>query len=167
MAVAGSMLALKIVAVLTFAGLIVLLFRLVGGRGNYETTLCACLYVVSPVYLFLIVTHVISVGILSTYNPELAIVWRSGAGLTAEQIQEFLSSAPLRAGSLVVLWFSQLLISTVWFLICWGTYRTIHQVSRVRSALAYLATTALWYIYWALTVLMMRGLHGGMLSPLG
>ncbi len=165
--VAGSMLALKIFAILTFAGVILLLFRLVGGKGDYETTLCACLYIISPVYLFLIVTHVISIGIISTHDPELAIIWRSTLSLKAEQIQEFVSLAPLTAIGFLLLWLFQLLISIIWFLICWGAYRTIHQVSWARSALAYLITTVMWYAYWMVTVLIMKGLHGGALSPIG
>jgi len=167
MTVAGSMLAIKIFALLTFAGLILLVFRIVGGKGDYETTLCACLYIVSPVYLFLIVTSVISIGIISTHDPEMASIWRSGQVLTLEQIQEFVSSAPLKTIGLLFLRLSQFLISFIWFLICWGTYRTINQVSWARSTLAYLITTVIWYAYWWLTVLIMKGLHGGVLSPLG
>jgi hypothetical protein len=164
--VAGSMLALKIVAILTFAGLTLWIFRIVGGKGDYETTLCACLYIISPVYLFLIVTHVISIGLISTHDPEFAIIWRSGQSLKAEQIQEFVSLAPLTAIGLFLLWLFRLLISIIWFLICWGTYRTIHQVSLARSILAYLITTVMWYVYWVLTVLIMKGLHSGALSPI-
>jgi len=40
---AGSLLALRIVALVTFAGLILLFYRLVGGKGDYQSTLCACL----------------------------------------------------------------------------------------------------------------------------
>ena len=87
MTIAGSMLALKIFAILTFAGVILLAFKLVGGKGDYECTLCAGLIIFSPVYLFLFVTHVISIGIISTHDPELAIIWRSGQSLKAEQIQ--------------------------------------------------------------------------------
>ena len=164
--IAGSMLALKIIAILTFAGLIVMIFRLVGGEGDYETTLCAGLYIISPVYLLLVVTNMISLGILSTYNPEMAIMWRSGQGLSAEQIQEFINLAlPLAVGFLFLQLF-QLLIAIIWFLICWGIYRTIHQVSRARSTLVYLIATVLWYVYWVATILIMKGLHGGVLSPL-
>ena len=165
--VAGSMLALKIFAILTFTGVVVLVFRLLGGKGDYETTLCACLYIISPVYLFLIVTHVISLGVIASYDPELATIWRSSQSLNAEQIREFLSLAPLTAIGFLLLWVFRLLISIIWFLICWGTYRTIHQVSLARSILVYLITTVTWYVYWVTTVLIMKGLHGGVLSPIG
>jgi hypothetical protein len=164
--VAGSMFALKIIAILTFAGLILLVFRIVGGNSDYETTLCACLYIISPVYLFLIVTNLISIGIISNHDPEMAKIWRSGQSLTSEQIQEFVSIAPLMTICLLFLRLLQFLISFIWFLICWGTYRTINQVSWTRSTIAYLITTIMWYAYWWLTVLIMKGLHGGVLSPL-
>ena len=164
--IAGSMLALKIFAILTFAGVIILGFKLVGGKGDYETTLCAGLYIISPVYLFLVVTHVISIGIMSTHDPELATIWRSGQSLTPEQIQNFISLAPVSAISLILLRLFQFLISIIWFLICWGTYRIIHEVSLTRSTLVYLIATLMWYVYWALTVLIMRGLHNGVLSPI-
>ncbi len=165
--IAGSMLALKIFALLTFAGVILLGFKLVGGKGDFETTLCAGLYIISPVYLFLIITHVISIGILSTYDPELATIWRSGQSLTPAQLQNFINAAPLSAVSLIVLRLFQFLISIIWFIICWGTYRIIHQVSLARSVLVYFIATFTWYVYWALTVVMMRGLHNGALSPIG
>lgn len=166
MTVAGSMLALKIIAILTFAGFILGGFRLVGGKGDYETTLCAGLYIISPIYLFLIVTNVIMIGIISSYDSDLAVLWRSGEALSAEHIQTFLVSAPQLAIGFVILRIIQLLISLIWFLICWGVYRSIHQVSKARSVLVYLISTALWYVYWISTVMIMRGLHGGVLSPL-
>lgn len=165
--IGGSMLALKILAMLTFAGVILLGFKLVGGKGDFETTLCAGLYIVSPIYLFLIVTHVIGIGILSNHDPDLAAIWRSGQSLTPAQIQTLISLAPLSAISLILLQLFQFIISIIWFLICWGTYRIIHQVSKARSALVYLIATFMWYVYWALTLLIMKGLHDGMLSPIG
>jgi hypothetical protein len=164
--IAGSMLALKVIAILTFAGFIVAIFRLIGGKGDYETTLCAGLYIISPVYLFLVVTNVIIIGIISSHDPEMALTWRSGQGLSEEQIQDFINLAPPLAISVLLLLLLQLLISIIWFLICWGIYRTIHQVSRIRSIVVYLITTALWYVYWVSTLLIMKGLHGGVLSPL-
>ncbi|MEH6813201.1 MAG: hypothetical protein V7677_11785, partial [Motiliproteus sp.] len=165
--VAGSLLALKIVALISFSGLVVGIFRLLGGTGNYQTTLCACLYIVSPVYLFLLVTQVVNIGILATHDPVLALKWRTGQGFDDELFQHFIDTSPGLFLGFLLVWLSQVLISTVWFLICWGTYRTIHNVSWIRSSVAYVLTTALWYIYWILTVLITKGLHSGLLSPIG
>jgi hypothetical protein len=164
---AGSMLVLRIIAIVTFAGFVVLFFRLVGGKGDYQSTLCAGLYITSPIYLFLVVTNLIRLGILTRYDPEFAAIWRSGQPIGEEQLQAFVQGAlPLAiAASLLVL--LQLLISIVWFWRCWGIYREIHAVSRFRSALVYLLTTALWYLYWISTLLILRGLNGGLLPPLG
>ncbi|MCP4265090.1 MAG: hypothetical protein GY777_05865 [Candidatus Brocadiaceae bacterium] len=164
--IAGSMLALKIFAIITFAGIILLGFRLVGGKGDYETTLCAGLYITSPIYLFIIFTRVIYIGIISAHDPKMAAIVRSGQSLTTEQIQSFTSLAPMLANSLIVLGLLQFLISVIWFLICWEIYRIINQVSKARSMLVYIITTIMWYVYWALTVFMMKGLYNGMISPI-
>jgi len=165
--IAGSLLVLKIVAYLTFSGLMVAAFRLVGGKGNYLTTLCACLFITSPVYLFQIFTHVVSLGIISTHDPGLATIWNTNLSLTEQQIHEFFKRAPGAAIAFSVTLMIQFLSSVIWFLICWGAYRNIHQVSRIRSAFVYLITTVLWYSYWWLTVLAMKGLHGGAQFPMG
>ena len=165
--VAGSLLALKIIAFITFAAGILLLFRLVGGRGDFETTLCAGLYIVSPMYLFLILAHSFGMGILSNYDPELAKTWHSSLIFTEQQFQEFRTAAPSVANSFLALQLLQVLLSAGWYLICWGVYREIHQVSRIRSTFVYLIATVMMYCYWQVTVVIMKGLYGGVLSPMG
>jgi len=165
--VAGSLLVLKIIAYLTFSGLMLAAFRLVGGKGNYLTTLCACLYITSPIYLFQIFTHVVCLGLIATHDPEFATIWNTNVNLNEQLVQEFFKLAPVVAIAVAaILWF-QFLISVIWFLICWGVYRNIHQVSWIKSVFVYLITTVLWYSYWWLTVLAMKGLHGGVLFPMG
>jgi hypothetical protein len=164
---AGSLLALRIIAVVTFAGFIVMFFRLVGGKGDYQSTLCACLYITSPVYLFLVVTSLIMLGIITHYDPGVAATWRSGQPLSEEQLQAFVHGAPTLAIGFLFLMLLQLLISIAWFMRCWGVYREIHAVSRLRSVLVYLLTIALWYLYWVSTLLVLKGLNGGLLPPIG
>lgn len=165
--IAGSLLAFKIISILTFVGFITLGFRWLGGRGSYESTLCAYLYIISPVYLFLVVTHSINIGVLTSYDQQLADIWRSGQLLSETQINDFFNQAPLKAASVTLLWLVQIVFSFVWFLICWGVYRSLHQVSRIRSAMVFLVTTAIWYVYTFLSIIIMKGLHGGILSPIG
>lgn len=159
--VTGSMLAFKILAILAFSGVILMTFRLVRGKGNYETTLCAYLYLISPLYLLLVVLYVISIGIISTHDPDLALSWRSGQALSEEQIQELISAAPLMVISFTFLWLFQLLSPIIWFGICWGVFRKIHQVSLVRSTLAFLITIVIWFVFLVLNTLIMKGLYGG------
>lgn len=166
-AYAGSLLVLRIIAVLTFAGFVVLLFRLVGGKGDYQSTLCACLYITSPVYLFLIVTNLIMLGVISQYDPEFAATWQAGKPFDEAQLHTFVQAAPSLAIGFLFLLLLQLSISVIWFMRCWGIYREIHGVSRLRSALVYLVTTALWYLYWIGTLLVLKGLNGGVLPPIG
>ncbi len=163
--IAGSLGAIKLFAALIFAGVIKQCFVLVGGKADYETTLCAGLYITSPIYLFVVVTYLIEIGILSSYNPEYVLSWRSGE-LTPEQTQAFFSSSPLLAYSLSLLQLSQFLISIVWFIVCWGTYRVIHQVSRTRSVLVYFFAILMWYVYWVTTILIVKALNNGVLLPI-
>ena len=164
---AGSLLALRIFAVVSFAGFVVMFFRLFGGKGDYLSTLCAGLYIISPIYLFLVITNLIMLGVMTRYDPEIATIWRSGLPLTEAQIEAFVELAPSLAIGFLVLQLLQIFISTVWFLRCWGVYREIHGVSRFRSALVYLLTTGLWYLYWIGTLLVLKGLNGGRLPPIG
>ena len=159
--IAGSILAFKIVAILIFSWAILLAFRLMGGKGSYETTLCAYLYVVSPLYLLWILLNVVNIGILSTYDPALAMSWRSGQFLTADQIKEFTSTTPLRAASFMLLVIIQTFCTPAWFAIYWGTFRGIHQVSLFRATLAFLISVVVCYAFFVLSVLMLQGLHSG------
>jgi hypothetical protein len=87
--------------------------------------------------------------------------------LSEDQLQVFVHGAPALAIGFLFLMLLQLLISVAWFLRCWGVYREIHAVSRFRSALVYLLTTALWYLYWISTLFVLKGLNGGLLPPIG
>ncbi len=164
--VGGSLLALKIFAIVTFAGIITMGFRLVGGKGDFNTTLYAGLYIVSPIYLFLVLTHIIGIGIVSTHDPALAEIWRAGQFAKNEVVEGFIRSAPYSTVGLLGLRLFQFLASMVWFLICWGTYRVVHQVTPARSALVYLVVTIMWYLYWIVTMLIVKGLFRGELSPI-
>jgi hypothetical protein len=165
--VAGSLMVLRFVAVLTFAGVIQAVFKLLGGKGDYEVTLCACLYIVSPVYLFLVFSHLLGLGILTTHAPQLAAEWRFGRDITSGELDLLVKSSPVMATGFLAVMISRFVISVLWMFACWKTYRIIHAVTKAKSAVAYCVSTGLWYIYWILTGLIMRGLYGGSLSPIG
>lgn len=55
-----SVLAFKIVAILAFSAVTWGIFRMLSGKGDYETTLSAYLYVISLLYLLLLVLNLIS-----------------------------------------------------------------------------------------------------------
>lgn len=160
---AGSMLVLKILAILMFSFVILVSFRVVGCRGPFDTTLPAYLYVVSPLYLLFIVLDMINIGVLSTHNPQWALDWRSGNALTADRIDEFFEAVPLKASLFTILALAQLLATPVWFAICWRTFKKIFQASVPRSAFAFLISGLGCYAIFQLSVFIMRGLYGGTL----
>ncbi|MBW4531530.1 MAG: YIP1 family protein [Aphanothece saxicola GSE-SYN-MK-01-06B] len=165
--VAGSLLILRTIAILTFAGIIQIIFKWLGGKGDYESTLCACLYIVSPVYLFLVLWHILGVGILATHSAQLATAWRLGNVIPKVDLELLLKSSPILATGFFLAMVVRFVVSVLWFLICWKIYRHIHKVTKARSAVAYLVSMVLWFLYWNLIALIMKGLYGGSLSPIG
>jgi hypothetical protein len=165
--VAGSLMILRTIAVLTFAGTVQAIFKWLGGKGDYESTLCACLYIVSPIYLFLVIWHILGVGILTTHSAQFATAWRLGQEIPSGDLELLLKSSPFLVAGFFLAMALRFVVSVLWFLVCWKTYRHIHMVTKAMSAVAYLFATGLWFIYWALVALIMKGLYGGSLSPIG
>jgi hypothetical protein len=159
--VAGSMLVFKILSILLFSGIIMMAFRLFGGTGNYENTLCAYLYIVSPLYLFLLLLYILNIGIFSTYDENMAINWQAGDGLTHEQIMNYVDVVPIMAIITFFIWLLEILSPIVWFLVCWGAFRAIHQVLLVRSTLSFLLTLLIWPFFLMLNIFIIKGLYKG------
>jgi hypothetical protein len=163
--IVGSMIAFKIFAMLTFPGFILLVFRVLGGKGNYENTLCAYLYLCCPLYLFLLGLDVTIFGIISAHDPELAKAWRY-VGISNQQIQEIINVSTLTGLSYLLLTLILVLSQFIWLVICWGIFRNIHQVSWFRSTIAFLITAAAWWGFSRLCILVIKGLHGGKVPPI-
>lgn len=163
--IVGSMIAFKIFAMLTFPGFILLVFRMFGGKGNYENTLCAYLYLCCPLYLFCLVLDVTIFGIISAHDPELAYAWRY-VGISNQQIQEIINVSTLTGLSYLLLTLILVLSQFIWLVICWGIFRNIHQVSRFRSTIAFLITAVAWWEFGKLCLLIIKGLHGGKVPPI-
>jgi hypothetical protein len=158
---AGSMLALKILAFISFSGVIMLAFRLVGGTANYEITLSAYLYIISPLYLILVMLRLISIGIASTHDPEFSRSMFIDQNITSEQYRNFFDISPVAAISSTLISLFQFPIIIIWFALCWGSLRKIHQVSFIRSFLAYLITMILLHLFMILMVFVLKGLYIG------
>ena len=62
---------------------------------------------------------------------------------------------------MTLLLLAQILTMVIWMLICWPVYRAIHQVSRLRSAVAYVLAFAAVLALAPVFTLLLRGLHAG------
>lgn len=166
--VAGGMAAFKIVAIMIFSGIIWGILRLFGGTADYVRTLIAYLYAVSPAYLALIVLNLMSRGIIRAYDGALADQMRANPSILAEPglMDSFSAQAPHLAWPYAAV---QLLIwatMLVWPLICWGAFRHAHEISRLRSGLAYVAVIAMWMPYAFLLWALAFGIYGTVAPPI-
>ena len=134
---------------------------MLGGQGDYITTLAAYLYVISPLYLALILLNVLTLGILTGYDPELAHAWRFGpVGEVEQEIAQLTESAPDTAFAVSIAWLLQTLLLYLWFAVCWGTFRELHGLSKARSFFAYLLAGSLFYLALWGSWYVIRGLYG-------
>ncbi len=166
MSVGGSMIAYKVLAILIFAGVIMAVFRVVGGKGSFEATLCAYLYVVCPLYLALILLDTVAVGALSSYDRDVALAWSLSRSIPDEVVSKLFATRPWIGATVTLLLLAEVLLMVIWMLVCWPVYRVIHQVSRVRSAVAYLMAFAAVLLLAPLFTLVLRGLYAGALPPI-
>ncbi len=164
---AGSMVAFKILAILLGAAIIMAAFRLVGGAAGFEVNLSAYLYLIGPLYLAGIVLLIMTGGALTTYDRAAAATWYASGVLPDAVIDELIRERPALAAAILLFILAQILILFVWPLICWGAFRTLNRVSRLRSGLAYLiALTGFVFVLSPMFMLVMRGLNDGAVSPI-
>jgi hypothetical protein len=156
-----SMLAFKIVATLVFSAMMWSVFRILGGKGDYETTLRAYLYVISPIYLLLLILTLIAVGIITSHDASLAASFRDlNPSANQEQIAAFVQRALAAAIAVTVVLIAALVAPLVWFGICWGAFRRIHRISAGRSFVAYLLVMLLLFGFAWIWRFMMTAVHG-------
>jgi len=164
--VGGSMIAYKLIAILVFAGVIMAAFRVVGGKGSFEATLCAYLYVICPLYLALVVLDAVTLGALASWNRDAALRWSLAREISQAHIDALFAARPGLGAGVTLLLLAQILTMVIWMLICWPVYRAIHQVSRLRSAVAYVLAFAAVLALAPVFTLLLRGLHAGNLPTL-
>ena len=162
MVIAGSILIAKTIFLFLFVCVVWGLFRLLGGRGSFEATLAAYLYIVSPVFLAVILLNLISFGFLSAHDPVLA-----KSGFTAHGIilgnanfEKFVTDSPGAATGYILSILLAYVAVFTWFLICWGAFREIHDVPRWKSAIAFVVSYAALYPFTAIYAKVMFGLFG-------
>jgi hypothetical protein len=169
LALAASMAAFKVVAILLFSGVVWSIFRLVGGRGEYLRTLIAYIYMVSPQYLAMVVLSLIGTGFVRAYDVELGLRLRIEPFLFSQEpelLDAFISASPTLAGGYVAINTLAWAVFLAWFLACLGAFRALHGVSRLRSGIAGITIIALFWPFIALISFLSLGMFGSLAPPL-
>ena len=160
---AGAMAAFKILIIPFDAFLVWVAFRIVGGTGRYDATLSAYLYVISPLYLALIVLNTTALGLVIAGNPDLADKIRDSRAYlfdNPDQLEALAENAPFIAWGYIGLLYLQFLTLLIWGILCLGAFRRIHAVSKVRSAVAYVISFVAISLTLFVIYFVMLGLHG-------
>lgn len=153
----------KILALVLFAAVIHLLFRIVGGGGSFSATLSAYLYIVSPLYIVLVILETAKVGVVRAYDPALATAERldpNSLFTESERMQAFSQLAPDLALAYVVLSFAGFIALIAWPAACWGALRRLHGVGRWRSTVAGAAALAAALVFFPALQYLLLGMFG-------
>jgi hypothetical protein len=166
---AAAMAAFKVIAILLFSGGVWAAFRLLGGQGTYLRTLTAYIYMVSPLYLALVVLSLIGSGFLRAYDPALGLQLRADPMLFVHQPETFArfqADAPALAMAMTVVNYLTSAILIGWFVICLGAFRTVHGVARWHSAIAGFLIALLWWPFAGVILFLSVGIFGSLAPPL-
>lgn len=162
----GAFFLVKLFELLVFNAILVLLFKMIGGSGTFEQTLTVSLYVSGPVYVFVTFAQIIGLGLLAGQDTRIAMDLRFGTlDFTSPRWADFTNTHPMEGYGLIALSLFTIAAVIAWFLHCWSIYRHLHDLSRLRSGLAYIIAFALFFAVAFLRVLAVRGLTVG--TPTG
>lgn len=166
---ATGMAAFKVVAILLFSAVIHGIFRLVGGHGQFLSTLTAYIYAVCPLYLALVVLSLIAQGLVRAYDPDLGLLLRSNPLYflqEPEALARFQREAPPLATAMTAVNTLSNVLMIAWFIVCLGAFRHIHGVTRRRSAFACALIFIAWWPYAAILFFLAIGIFGPVAPPL-
>ena len=169
MGTAASMALFKLVALLAFATIIHLLFRVVGGRAPFSSTFAAFLYLASPLYMALLLLDIASQGVVRAFDPTLVATARIDPLYFVshpERAREFAAAAPGLALTYTLLTNAKLIVMVGWFIACWGAFRQLHGVKRWRSSVAGVASALAYALYTQALVFVLLGMFGVLVPPL-
>jgi|SRR6266850_1809472 len=165
----ASMAVFKVLALVLFAGIIHVLFLGMGGRARFAATFSAYLYMVSPLYLALVIIEIATLGVLRAYDPAVGAAARLNPGQLfgdPEQMRTFTTAAPGLALAYTLLSYATIVVVLGWFITCWGALRRIHAIARWRSALAGIAALAAGLAFFAGLNYVVLGMFGTQAPPL-
>jgi Yip1 domain len=158
-----SMAMFKLLALGLFAAIIHVLFLAVGGRASFTETFSAYLYVVSPLYLVLVILETATFGVLHAYDPVVSAAARldpTYLSADAERMRTFMITAPRLALAYGLLNYTKITLILAWFIACWGAFRRLHVVVRWRSALAGITTLAAAVVFFSSMNYILLGMFG-------
>lgn len=164
----AAMSGFKVVALVAFAAVIHGLFKALGGTAKFPSTLSAYLYAVSPLYLLLVLLDLATQGLLREYSAAFAAAAAADPLLDAhgEAWQAFEKARPDLARTYTVLTLLKAAAVLGWAVACWGAFRQLHGVSRLRSSVAGGAAWLAWYMLQFALQLILRGMFGTQLPAL-
>jgi len=165
----ASMAVFKVLALMLFAAIIHLAFLAAGGRTSFVATFSVYLYIVSPLYIVLVILETVTLGVLRAYDPAVGAAARLDPNhllADPERWRTFATAAPGLALAYGLLNFAIIIVVLGWFVACWGTLRHVHAVARWRSALAGLASLAAAVIFFSGMNYVLLGMFGTNVPPL-
>lgn len=165
----ASMAVFKVLALMVVAAIIHILFRAAGGSATFAATFSAYLYIVSPLYLVLVILDTASIGVLRAYDPVVGAAARVDPYYllaNAERMRKFAAAEPGLALAYQLLNLTVLIACLGWFTACWGALRQLHAVARWRSSVAGLATLAATIVFFYGMKYILLGMFGTAMPPL-
>jgi hypothetical protein len=165
----ASMAVFKVLALVMFAGIIQLVFRIVGGHASFSATFSAYLYIVSPLYIAGVILEIARLGVLRVYDPAIAVAVRVDPDYlvaNAERWRTFQAAAPGLAVVYVLLSLAWVSAVLGWFVACWGAFRHLHSIGPCRSALAGVMTLVAGVIFFTGLQYIVLGMFGSRAPPL-
>jgi len=165
----ASMAVFKVLALVMFAAIIQLVFRMVGGHASFVATFSAYLYIVSPLYIAGVILEIARLGVLRVYDPAIAVAVRVDPDYlmaNAERWRTFNAAAPKLAVIYVLLNLAWIFAVFGWFVACWGAFRHLHGIRRWRSAFAGVLTLVAGVIFFSGLQYILLGMFGARVSPL-
>jgi Yip1 domain len=165
----ASMAVFKVLALVMFAAIIQLVFRMAGGHASFSATFSAYLYIVSPLYIALVILEIARLGTLRAYDPAIAIAERLDPGYVVantERWRTFATSSPSLVIAYSLLGLANVIAVFGWFVVCWGVFRDLHRIGRWRSTLAGVVTLVVGVIFFSGLQYIMLGMFGARVPPL-
>ncbi len=165
----ASMAVFKVLALVMFAAIIQLVFRMAGGHASFVATFSAYLYIVSPLYIAGVILEIARLGILRAYDPATAVAVRVDPDYlvaNTERWRTFQTAAPGLAVVYLILSLATIFVFLGWFVACWGAFRHLHGIARWRSTLAGVVTLAAGVIFFSGLQYILLGMFGARVPPL-
>ena len=165
----ASMAVFKVLALLMFAAIIQLVFRVAGRHASFSATFSAYLYIVSPLYIALVILEIARLGILRAYDPATAVAMHLDPDYlvaNTERWRTFQAAAPGLAVAYIIVSLATIFVFLGWFVACWGAFRRLHGIARWRSALAGVVTLGAGVIFFSSLQYVLLGMFGARVPPL-